>query len=152
MEDPNKINLVAEVSSKAPQMFNTGGNVKITMVDCGMKLNQLRCMVSRGAAVKVVPWDHDFGKDSDWDGLFLSNGPGDPQMASKTIENLRAVFAEMQGGKRPVKPIFGICLGHQVKVSTLAQRHHPVWFGTAGISGISFRSRLGTCRPLSSCF
>jgi carbamoylphosphate synthase small subunit len=118
MQDPNKINLVAEVSCKAPQVFNAGGNVKITMVDCGMKLNQLRCMVTRGAAVRVVPWDHDFCKDTDWEGLFISNGPGDPQMASTTIQNLRTLFGEMQDGKRTVKPIFGICLGHQVSSGT----------------------------------
>lgn len=51
------------------------------MVDCGMKLNQLRCMCKRGAEVTVVPWDFDFVAAYDsWDGLFISNGPGDPTM------------------------------------------------------------------------
>ena len=54
-----------------------GGAVKITMVDCGMKLNQLRCLCARGAEVTVVPWDHDFCSTyASWDGLFVSNGPG----------------------------------------------------------------------------
>jgi carbamoyl-phosphate synthase small subunit len=114
MEDPNKINLVAEVSCKAPQTYNPSGNIKVTVVDCGMKLNQLRCLVSRGAAVTVVPWDHDF-KKGDWDGLFISNGPGDPMMASTTIANLRDLLSGMASQKYPVKPIFGICLGHQVQ-------------------------------------
>ena len=55
-----------------------GGDVRITMVDCGMKLNQLRCLCARGAEVTVVPWDFDFVASYDkWDGLFLSNGSGD---------------------------------------------------------------------------
>mmetsp|Transcript_30549 Transcript_30549/g.73651 ORF Transcript_30549/g.73651 Transcript_30549/m.73651 type:complete len:2104 (+) Transcript_30549:136-6447(+) len=132
MNDPNKINLVAEVSCKAPKVFNPSGSVKVTMVDCGMKYNQLRCMIARGAAVKVVPWDHDFSKDSDWDGLFLSNGPGDPEMASTTVTNLRRMVQEMASGKRPVKPIFGICLGHQLLSLASGAKTYKLPFGNRG--------------------
>ena len=88
--------------------FNPSGNVKILMVDVGAKNNQIRCLVKRGASVKLVPWDYDFTKE-EYDGLFLSNGPGDPVMADKTIENLKVLLAE-----RPKQAIFGICLGHQL--------------------------------------
>ena len=115
MVDPNKMNLVAEVSIKEPKVYNPSGTVKIMMVDCGMKLNQLRCMCARGAQVTLVPWDYDFvGAYDKWDGLFISNGPGDPTMAAKTISNLRTILSEMSSGKKAVKPIFGICLGHQL--------------------------------------
>jgi len=132
MVDPNKLNLVAEVSIKAPQVYNAGGSVKVTMVDCGMKLNQVRCMVNRGAQVTVVPWDHDFTKDGDWDGLFLSNGPGDPEMASTTVKHLRLLCHEMISGKRPVKPIFGICLGHQLLSLANGATTYKLPFGNRG--------------------
>lgn len=132
MNDPNKINLVKEVSCKAPQVYNPSGTVKVTMVDCGMKYNQLRCLIARGAAVKVVPWDHDFTADSDWEGLFLSNGPGDPQMASVTIGHLRKLVQEMSSGKRPVKPVFGICLGHQLLSIAAGATTYKLPFGNRG--------------------
>jgi carbamoylphosphate synthase small subunit len=85
------------------------------MCGSGMKLNQLRCMCARGAEVTVVPWDFDFVANyASWDGLFISNGPGDPTMANKTISHLRTLLSEMSNGKKGVKPIFGICLGHQL--------------------------------------
>lgn len=132
MNDPGKINLLNEVSIKSPVVYNAGGNVKITMVDCGMKNNQIRCMIARGAAVKVVPWDHDFGADNDWHGLFLSNGPGDPQMASVTISNLKKLINDMASGKRPVKPIFGICLGHQLLSIAAGATTYKLPFGNRG--------------------
>lgn len=79
------------------------------MVDCGLKYNQVRCLVKRGARVEIVPWDHPLDQ-SEYDGLFLSNGPGDPQVCDKTVKNIQHVLKS--SGK--VKPIFGICLGHQL--------------------------------------
>lgn len=57
-EDPNKRHLVQEVSLKAPCVFNPSGSLRIMVVDCGLKYNQVRCLCKRGAAVTVVPWDH----------------------------------------------------------------------------------------------
>ncbi|KAG8122929.1 hypothetical protein E2320_018351 [Naja naja] len=57
-DDPNIRNLVKEVSLKEPRLFNSGGSVRITAIDCGLKYNQIRCLCARGAAVTVVPWDH----------------------------------------------------------------------------------------------
>lgn len=78
------------------------------MVDCGLKYNQLRCLLRRGARVDIVPWNHDLGV-AEYDGLFLSNGPGDPSMCQVTIENIRIVLT-----RKKKTPIFGICLGHQL--------------------------------------
>lgn len=84
----------------------TPSNLRICVVDCGMKYNQLRCFLKRGATVEVVPWDHPLDP-SEYDGLFLSNGPGNPLMCATTIENVKKAIESK-------KPIFGICLGHQL--------------------------------------
>jgi carbamoyl-phosphate synthase small subunit len=77
-DDPNQRNLVAEVSCKEAKSYGKGP-LKIIAVDCGIKHNIIRYLISLGVEVKVVPWNYDFNNDS-WDGLFLSNGPGDPSM------------------------------------------------------------------------
>ena len=65
--------------------------------------------MSRGARVDVVPWDFS-PRPGDYDGLFLSNGPGDPRTPASTLDTIRAAL----GAQQRVKPIFGICLGHQL--------------------------------------
>lgn len=106
--NPNLTNLVMEVSVKSQRIYNKGGAPKICLVDCGLKYNQIRCLLKRGACVHVVPWNHPLNP-AEYDGLFLSNGPGDPDMCKETILNLKKVI-----GSGIVKPIFGICLGHQL--------------------------------------
>ncbi|PBC26011.1 CAD protein [Apis cerana cerana] len=108
IEDPNKRNLVAEVVQSVQRTYNAAGYPRICVIDCGLKYNQLRCLISRGARLDVVPWNNDL-KNIDYDGLFLSNGPGDPAKCETTIENIRSILES-----RTRKPIFGICLGHQL--------------------------------------
>ncbi len=103
--DPNLENLVARVSTKSVETYGDGP-LKIVLVDCGCKYNIIRSLVSRGATVIRVPWDYDFTQ-IDYDGLMLSNGPGDPQQCGATIANIRKAMALE-------KPIFGICLGNQL--------------------------------------
>lgn len=103
--DPNKDNLVAQVSIKEPKTYGNGKH-KIVMVDTGAKYNILRCLLKRDTTVVRVPWDYDFTQ-IDYDGLMLSNGPGDPQMCKATIENIKKAI-------KIGKPIFGICLGNQL--------------------------------------
>ncbi len=102
-----------------PYTVNPGGFPRICAVDCGMKNNQIRCLVKRGARVDVVPWNHSLN-EAEYDGLFLSNGPGDPEKAAETIQNLTRVL-----NAERAKPIFGICLGHQLlaKVCRSIDRH-----------------------------
>lgn len=78
-------------------------------VDCGLKYNQIRCLIERNARVITVPWDYSFDSN-EYDGLFISNGPGDPEMCKKTVQNIQRVLSKTNA----VKPIFGICLGHQL--------------------------------------
>lgn len=97
---------ICNIFQPIPKTYNPNGHPRICVIDCGLKYNQLRCLLKRGARVDVVPWNYDF-KTAEYDGLFLSNGPGDPSMCQVTVENIREVLKQK-------RPIFGICLGHQL--------------------------------------
>lgn len=127
-EDPNDLNLVKEVSIKEPVVYNSGGHPRITVIDCGMKNNQLRCLISRGARVTVVPWDHpvDLGE---LDGLFVSNGPGDPTQCDVTVKTLRTILSG--NAERPT-PVFGICLGHQLMSLAVGATTFKMKYGNRG--------------------
>lgn len=105
MIDPNNENLVAAVSCKEKQLYGSG-STKILLVDCGVKNNIIRHFIKRNTTVIRVPWDHDF-RNEDYDGLFISNGPGNPKMCDTLIHNLALSLDDN-------KPIFGICLGNQL--------------------------------------
>lgn len=108
--DINADNLVAAVSCKEPRLFGKDGKWKVLAVDCGLKYNQIRCLVTRGCQVQVVPYNAKIDEMiKDYDGLFLSNGPGDPSMCSDLIVRLQTILQ-----KHSDKPVFGICLGNQL--------------------------------------
>ncbi|XP_054723164.1 CAD protein-like [Uloborus diversus] len=123
--DPNVRNLVAEVSTQKPRTFNKDGFPKVLFVDCGMKNNQLRCLIQRGASVHVVPWNHPLQMDG-YHGLFLSNGPGNPALCQETILNVRKLL------KPGAKPIFGICLGHQLLSLASGAATYKMEYGNRG--------------------
>ena len=106
LSDPNLRNLAAEVSVKEKVSYNPGGKRKIILIDCGVKLNIIRNLIRRDCEVIRVPWDYDFLSE-DFDGVVISNGPGDPKKCGTAIRN---VTAAMQKGS----PVFGICLGNQL--------------------------------------
>jgi carbamoyl-phosphate synthase small subunit len=99
------INLVDEVSTKEVVSYGKG-KYKIVLVDCGVKTNIIRRLLHRDTTVIRVPWDYNF-LEMDYDGLFISNGPGDPKTLKQTIGFLSEAINEH-------KPIFGICLGNQL--------------------------------------
>ncbi|XP_053918724.1 CAD protein isoform X2 [Cuculus canorus] len=125
-EDPNTRHLVQEVSLKSPRVFNPGGSLRVTALDCGLKSNQVRCLCQRGATVTVVPWDHVLDP-IDFDALFVSNGPGDPQLCEATVSRLRRVLDAPQP-----KPVFGICLGHQLLALAIGARTYKMKYGNRG--------------------
>lgn len=103
--DPNRDNLVAQVSTREKKVYGNG-RYRILLVDCGVKYNIIRNLLQRDTTVILVPWDHDISKE-EYDGLFISNGPGDPKQCTTTIGNLNKALQQDI-------PIYGICLGNQL--------------------------------------
>ena len=103
--DPNKDNLVDLVSTKERIVYGSG-KYKIMLIDTGVKFNIIRNLLKRDTTVIRVPWDYDIYSE-DFDGLFITNGPGDPKMCTETIRNLSIAFTKNT-------PIMGICLGNQL--------------------------------------
>lgn len=117
--DPNKENLVAKASCSEREVYGEGD--KVVLIDCGVKNNIIRCLLDRGAQVIRVPWDYDFTNE-EFDGLFISNGPGDPAMCDNTVEYIKTVIdAE--------KPIMGICLGNQLLARAAGAKTYKLKYG-----------------------
>ncbi|XP_005279740.2 carbamoyl-phosphate synthase [ammonia], mitochondrial [Chrysemys picta bellii] len=106
--DPNKQNLIADVSTKEVKVYGKGNPIKVVAVDCGLKNNAIRLLVKRGAEVHLVPWNHDFTR-MEYDGLFLSGGPGDPMQAQELIQNLKKVLKSDRK-----EPLFGVSMGNLI--------------------------------------
>ncbi len=118
--DPNKENLVAKVSCKEPIVYGEGDKT-VVLVDCGTKNNIIRCLVKRGVKVVRVPWDYDFSQIV-YDGLFISNGPGDPDMADATVANIKKALSGD-------KPICGICMGNQLLSKASGAKTYKLKYG-----------------------
>ena len=80
---------------------------KVALVDCGVKTNIIRCLLKRNVEVIRVPWDYDYN-GLEFDGLFISNGPGDPDTCDAAVQNIRKAMVNEK------LPIFGICMGNQL--------------------------------------
>lgn len=118
--NPDADNLVAMVSAKEKKTYGTGKH-KITLVDTGAKFNILRCLLKRDTTVTVVPWDYKFAEEN-YDGIMLSNGPGNPEMCVETIVQIKKA---MEIGK----PIFGICLGNQLLGMAAGAKTYKLKYG-----------------------
>lgn len=122
-------------------MHPSGRRVRVLCVDVGLKYNQLRCLLSRGVEVQVVPWDYDFpslaGKS--YDGLFISNGPGDPAILTKTVKHISTAMREGR------TPIFAICLGHQLLARAAGAQTKKMKFGNRGHNIPCTHSISGKC-------
>jgi carbamoyl-phosphate synthase small subunit len=169
--DPNKDNLTAIVSRKSPVTYTpvlssglhhqlevdkqlvsdishyrkpNGDHLHILAVDCGIKLNIIRYFLNVfGAKVTVVPFDFDFTSSLDeYDGLFLSNGPGDPEMCASTIRHIRSV---MGNPKYTNLPIFGICLGNQLLSLAAGAKTFKMKFGNRGMNQPCIDLRTSRC-------
>lgn len=148
--DINRENLVAIVSTQQPRLFKpkvgtervhptANRTLRVLAIDVGMKYNQIRCFTKRGVELKVVPWDYDFlAPSEEYDGLFVSNGPGDPTMATTTIQRLRIAL------QREI-PIFGICLGHQLLALAAGAKTSKMKYGNRGHNIPCTESFNGRC-------
>ena len=96
---------------------------RVVLVDCGVKANIIRCLVKRGVEVIRVPWDYDFNQ-LEFDGLFLANGPGNPEQCKKTVEHIR-MFLQ----KKDVRPCMGICLGNQLLARAAGAQTYKLKYG-----------------------
>ena len=101
------VNWVDRVSCKEIIRYNEGAGKKVVLVDCGVKNNIIRSLVNRGVEVIRVPWNYDY-TSMDFDGLFLGNGPGDPDMCEDAVNVIRRQMSLSR------KPICGICMGNQL--------------------------------------
>ncbi|XP_026846200.1 CAD protein [Drosophila persimilis] len=140
-EDPNTRNLAKECSVRKKMVFGdttSGKGPRIAIIDCGLKLNQLRCLLQRGASVQLLPWSADL-KDEDYDALFLSNGPGNPESCDAIVEQVRRVI------RAGTKPIFGICLGHQLLAKAIGCSTFKMKYGNRGHNLPCLHRATGRC-------
>ncbi len=119
----------SEVIGTAPTPRESGRVFKVAAYDYGIKLNILRLLAAHGCDVTVFPASHSAGDivSQGFDGVFLSNGPGDPAAVRVAIENAQAVL-------RTKTPLFGICLGHQILGLALGGKTFKLKFGHRGIN------------------
>ena len=139
--DPNAHNVVADVSVKEIKKFKIqsaswrtkfqknskfqtlNSKFRIVLIDCGVKQNIIRSLVNRGADVTIVPWDFDvLSLNERFDGVVISNGPGDPKMVTRTVANVRKLLA------RGI-PTLGICLGNQILTLAAGGDTYKLKFG-----------------------
>jgi carbamoyl-phosphate synthase small subunit len=118
--DPNQDDLVSLVSVNEKVVYGNG-NLRIALIDCGVKTNIIRYLLRFDTTVLRLPWNYDFLKE-DYDGLFITNGPGDPVKCEATIENIGRAL------KKDV-PVFGICLGNQLLALASGARTYKLKYG-----------------------
>lgn len=118
---------VSRVSRQKLQCADTpGARFHVAAIDCGMKENIVRSLNRRGCKVTIVPWNTPAKAIEELrpDGVFLSNGPGDPADVQPVIETVR--------GLRGKYPLFGICLGHQIIALSYGAKTYKLKFGHRG--------------------
>lgn len=123
--DYEGVNFVDRVSVKEIVRYNEGAGRKVVLVDCGVKANIIRELIQRGVEVVRVPWNYDY-TDMEFDGLFLANGPGDPDMCYEAVEIIRKQMS------RSRKPICGICMGNQLLSKAAGATIYKLKYGHRG--------------------
>ena len=123
---PIATDAVAKVSRKQEQRYFVDGDLHIVAIDCGIKQNIIRSFNARGIDVTVVPWNTTASRIRELkpDGVFISNGPGDPTDVKTTISTIKSLIGKY--------PIFGICLGHQILALAYGGKTYKLKFGHRG--------------------
>ncbi|MEK7084007.1 MAG: carbamoyl phosphate synthase small subunit, partial [Patescibacteria group bacterium] len=124
-DDFSAIDLVSQVSITRPKIYGSGRK-KIIAVDCGMKENSIRHLQKFPVTIHRVPYDYDYTNER-YDGIFLSNGPGDPMQCTKTIAILKKAMSV-----RGRKPTFGVCLGSQLMALAAGAKTYKLPYGHRG--------------------
>ena len=105
-----------------------GKTPTVVLVDCGVKNNIIRCLLKRGIDVVRVPWNYDFN-DLEFDGLFLANGPGDPDTCVDAVENIRRFMQRETAKGTTPRPIMGICMGNQLLAKAAGASIYKLKYG-----------------------
>ena len=140
--DYSSVNWVEKVSCKEVITYQPEDEKKhrVVLVDCGVKANIIRCLLRRGIEVVRVPWDYDFNQ-LEFDGLFLANGPGDPERCEVTVEHIRTFLKNEAAkvttplppaggvGGGAVRPCMGICLGNQLLAKAAGAKTYKLKYG-----------------------
>jgi len=123
------LELASQVSSLQPSIYGKGNTYKIAMLDFGVKQNIINCFVERDCEVKLFPYDTSFAELEPYnpDGYMLSNGPGDPGPLTDQIALAKQIIDKK-------KPMFGICLGHQIISLALGLKTYKMHHGHRGIN------------------
>jgi carbamoyl-phosphate synthase small subunit len=143
--DPEQINLVRKVSTKAPFHVSAANpTAHVAVIDCGVKENILRSLVNRGASVTAFPFDYPIHKVAHhFDGLFITNGPGDPTHCQETVYHLKKLMESSQ------LPIMGICLGHQLLALAAGARTIKLKYGNRAHNIPALDLTTGRCHITS---
>ena len=120
--DYEGVNFVDRVSCKNVMKYNEGAGKKVVLVDCGVKNNIIRCLINRGVEVIRVPWNYDYTK-MEFDGLFLANGPGNPDMCQDAVDIIRKQMSQTR------VPICGICMGNQLLAKAAGAKIYKLKYG-----------------------
>jgi len=119
--DPNTVDLVKKVTIGEPVLYNESGDRTIIVIDCGVKFNILRNLIKRNCRVLRVPCDYDFFS-LEFDGVLVSNGPGNPEMCRETIGIVKKCLGDGI-------PTFGICLGNQIMALAAGAETYKLKYG-----------------------
>ena len=136
-DDPNKRDVVKEVSVKEPIIYNEQGKKRIILIDCGVKNNIIQNLIKRDLVVTRVPYDYNFLSEK-CEGIVISNGPGDPKMCTETIKHVKKAL-EMN------IPTFGICLGNQILALAAGGNTYKLKYGHRSQNQPCIRSGTKRC-------
>jgi carbamoyl-phosphate synthase small subunit len=136
IEDPNSTNLAAMVSVKRPILYERGPK-RVVVVDCGCKNSIIRELLRRELTVIRVPWNYNF-LDLDFEGILISNGPGDPKMCAETVDIVRQAMKKR-------RPIMGVCLGNQILALAAGANTYKMKFGHRSQNQPCSQTGTGRC-------
>lgn len=133
------LDFAGQVSTKVPTVYR-GGPLRVAVIDCGIKASILRALLSREVTIIRLPFNASAEEVLSYspDGIFLSNGPGDPRRYFSTIETVRSLLETN-------KPVFGVCLGNQLLSLAMGGETYKLRYGHRGQNKPCLDLETGRC-------